>query len=126
MPMKLSTRQIKPGIVLLEIAGRVSMGDDCTLLDSEVERHIQKNENRVIFDLAGVNHIDSAVIGQIVKCLSRLKRSGGALHLSGVHGMVEGVLENDAALSGPGHLPDRRRSRRGFCAQAVAAAASVA
>jgi len=93
MPMKLSTRQIKPGIVLLEITGRVSMGDDCTLLDSEVERHIQKNENRVIFDLAGVNHVDSAVIGQIVKCLSRLKRSGGALHLSGVHGMVEGVLK---------------------------------
>src|ERR1700751_5607053 len=93
MPMKLSTRQIKPGIVLLEIAGRVSMGDDCTLLDSEVEREIQKNENRVIFDLAGVNHIDSAVIGQIVKCLSRLKRSGGALHLSGVHGMAEGFLK---------------------------------
>jgi anti-anti-sigma factor len=93
MPMKLSTRQIKPGIVLLELAGRVSMGDDCTLLDSEVERHIQKNENRVIFDLAGVNHVDSAVIGQIVKCLSRLKRSGGDLHLSGVHGMVEGVLK---------------------------------
>src|ERR1700741_2166009 len=93
MPMKLSTRQIKPGIVLLEIAGRVSMGDDCTLLDTEVERHIQKNENRVIFDLAGVNHIDSAVIGQIVKCLSRLKRSGGGLHLSGGHGMAEGVLK---------------------------------
>jgi anti-sigma B factor antagonist len=93
MPMKLSTREIKPGIVLLEIVGRVSMGDDCTLLDSEVERHIQKNENRVIFDLAGVNHVDSAVIGQIVKCLSRLKRSGGGLHLSGVHGMVEGVLK---------------------------------
>jgi anti-anti-sigma factor len=90
--MKLSTRPIKPGIVLFELAGRVSMGDDCTLLDSEVERHIKKNENRVIFDLAAVNHVDSAVIGQIVKCLSRLKKSGGALHLSGVHGMVEGVL----------------------------------
>ena len=92
MPMKLSTRPIKPGVVLFELAGRVSMGDDCTLLDSEVERHIEKNENRVIFDLAAVNHVDSAVIGQIVKCLSRLKKSGGALHLSGVHGMVEGVL----------------------------------
>jgi anti-anti-sigma factor len=92
MPMKLSTRPIKPGVVLFELAGRVSMGDDCTLLDSEVERHIKKNENRVIFDLAAVNHVDSAVIGQIVKCLSHLKKSGGALHLSGVHGMVEGVL----------------------------------
>src|ERR1700722_19499072 len=36
-----------------------------------------------------------------------------------------GRPENDAALSGPGHLPDRRRSRRGFCAQALAVAASV-
>jgi anti-sigma B factor antagonist len=93
MPMKLATRHIKPGVVVFEICGRVSMGDDCTLIDTEVERHIQKNENRVIFDLAAVNHVDSAVIGQIVKCLTRLKRSGGALRLSGVHGMVEGVLK---------------------------------
>ncbi len=93
MPMKLSTREIKPGIILFEITGRVSMGDDCTLLDTEVEQHIQKNENRIIFELSGVNHVDSAVIGQIVKCLTRLKRSGGALRLSGVHGMVEGVLK---------------------------------
>lgn len=93
MPMKLTTRQMKPGVVVFEISGRVSMGDDCTLLDSQVERHIQKNENRVIFDMAAVNHVDSAVIGQIVKCLTRLKRSGGGLRLSGVHGMVEGVLK---------------------------------
>src|SRR5580704_10858577 len=93
MPMKLATRQLKPGVVLFELTGRVSMGDDCSLLDSEVERHIQKNENRVIFDLGAVNHVDSAVIGQIVKCLTRLKRSGGTLRLCGVHGMVEGVLK---------------------------------
>jgi anti-anti-sigma factor len=92
MPMKLTQREIKPGIIVFEICGRVSMGDDCTLLDSEVDRHIAKSENRVIFDMAAVNHIDSAVIGQIVKCMARLKRSGGALRLSGVHGMVEGVL----------------------------------
>ena len=91
--MKLATRHAAPGIVVFEIAGRVSMGDDCTLLDSEVERHIQKNENRVIFDMAAVNHVDSAVIGQIVKSLTRLKRSGGALRLCGIHGMVEGVLK---------------------------------
>jgi anti-sigma B factor antagonist len=93
MPMKLSQREIKPGIFVFEICGRVSMGDDCTRLDSEVESHISKNENRIIFDLCNVNHVDSAVIGQIVKCLTRLKRAGGTLRLSGVHGMVEGVLK---------------------------------
>lgn len=92
MPMKLIQREIKPGIIVFEICGRVSMGDDCALLDSEVNRHIEKNKNRVIFDMTAVNHVDSAVIGQIVKCMARLKRSGGALRLSGIHGMVEGVL----------------------------------
>jgi len=93
MPMKLSTRQVKPGVVVFEICGRVSMGDDCTLLDTEVDRLIQKNANCIVFDLTGVNHVDSAVLGQIVKCLTRLKRSGGGLRLAGVHGMVEGVLK---------------------------------
>jgi anti-sigma B factor antagonist len=93
MPMKLSKREIKPGIFVFEISGRVSMGDDCSRLDNEVEQHILAHSNRIIFDMAGVNHVDSAVIGQIVKCLTRIKRAGGTLRLSGVHGMVEGVLK---------------------------------
>jgi anti-anti-sigma factor len=91
--MKLEKRHIKPGIVVLEITGRISMGNDCEQIDQEVQHHIQRNEKRVIFDLTGVNHIDSAVIGQIVKSHSSLRRSGGVLRLAGVSSMVYGVLQ---------------------------------
>lgn len=91
--MIIKTSEIKPGIAVLEMSGRVQMGNDCKRIEKEVEDHIARNEKFVIFDLTGVDHIDSAVVGQIVKSHSLLLRSGGALRLAGPHGMVESVLK---------------------------------
>ncbi|MGA7624601.1 MAG: STAS domain-containing protein [Candidatus Acidiferrales bacterium] len=90
--MMLSKKQIKPGVWVLEMSGRVNMGADCTRIDKEVNHHIDHHENSIIFDMAAVDHIDSAVIGQIVKSFSRLKKSGGTLRLAALSPMVEGVL----------------------------------
>ena len=88
----LSQKEIKPGIWVFELSGRVQMGPDCKRVDQEVESHIAKNETRIILDMAAVDHIDSAFVGQIVKSFSRLTKSGGSLRLAAVKGMVEGVL----------------------------------
>jgi anti-anti-sigma factor len=91
--MKLVKIQLEPGVIVMQMSGRVHMGKDCIEIDHEVEQHILRNEKRVIFDLTAVEHIDSAFIGQIVKSHSRLKKSGGTLRLAGVTGMVESVLK---------------------------------
>lgn len=77
----------------MEISDSIKMGDDCQRIEKEVDQLISRNETRVIFDLSAVSYLDSSAIGCIVKCLSRLKQSGGELRLSGVKGMVEGVLK---------------------------------
>lgn len=91
--MKLTKRQIQPGIVVLEIEGIISMGNDCDQIDQEVQHEIAHNQKCVIFDLTGVNYISSVVIGQIVKCYSSLHRAGTVLRLAGVNAMVYGVLK---------------------------------
>jgi anti-sigma B factor antagonist len=91
--VEISKKQIKPGIIVLELAGRIQMGPDCKRIDSEVEEQLRANQSRLIFDLTRVNHIDSAAVGQIVKCYMRLMKSGGGLRLAGATGMVEGVLQ---------------------------------
>jgi anti-sigma B factor antagonist len=91
--MMMSKKQIKPGVWVLELSGRVQMGPDCKRIDHEVNQHIDHNENSIILDMAGVDHVDSAVIGQIVKSFSRLKKSGGTLRLAALTPMVEGVLK---------------------------------
>src|SRR3984885_2199394 len=90
--MFLKKKQIKPGIWVLELSGRVQMGPDCKRIDQEVEDHIQKQEHHIILDMAAVDHIDSAVIGQIVKSFSRLAKAGGTLRLAARTPMVQGVL----------------------------------
>jgi anti-sigma B factor antagonist len=88
----LSKKEIKPGIWVFELSGRVQMGPDCKRVDQEVESHIANNETRIILDMAAVDHIDSAFVGQIVKSFSRLSKCGGTLRLAALSRMVEGVV----------------------------------
>lgn len=91
--MEIKKKEIKPGIVVVEMTGRITMGPECQQLEQELEQLLRKNEKRVIFDLSGISTIDSTGIGKIVRCFSQLKKSGGTLRLAGVSGMLEGVFK---------------------------------
>jgi anti-sigma B factor antagonist len=91
--LQLKKSQIKPGVTLVAFTDSIKMGEDCRKLEEEIDQLIRQNEKCVIFDLSDVTYLDSSGIGSIVKCLSRLKKSGGGLRLAGVKGMVEGVLK---------------------------------
>jgi anti-sigma B factor antagonist len=91
--VNLSKKEIQPGIWVMEMSGNVHMGADCKRVDQEIDHHIEKKQMRIIFDMAKVDHIDSAFVGQIVKSFSRLKKVDGKLRLACVKGMVEGVLK---------------------------------
>ncbi len=54
---------------------------------------IAAHETRVIFDMAGVTHADSAAIGSIVKCLAKLKSAGGGLRIAAVQPMIDYSLK---------------------------------
>jgi anti-anti-sigma factor len=86
-------RQGKPGVVILELSGSVKMGPDCRKIDQEVDAMLGKSEHRLVMDLGKVVHIDSSVVGLIVRTHSRLTKAGGALRLAGAKGMVRDVLE---------------------------------
>lgn len=91
--MELQKKEVQPGIQLIELSGSVHTGSECKRLDQAVDEYIQQNQNRVIFDFTRVTHIDSSVIGLIVKSHTRLKKAGGELRLVVPGGMVEKVLK---------------------------------
>jgi anti-anti-sigma factor len=91
--MQIVKRQIGPGVVVLEINDSIRMGPNCQQVEQQVDEAIRQNEKCVILDLSRVAYVDSSGIGTIVKILSRLKKVGGTLRLTGVKGMVEGVLK---------------------------------
>jgi len=91
--MNVAKKSLDSGIVVLELAGMVSMGEDCEWLDHEILALLEKKHTRIILDLAAVSHIDSAVLGKIMSCYSRLKKAGGGLRVAGPKGAVESLMK---------------------------------
>jgi len=91
--LEITKGQIKDGIALYTLRGSVHTGPDCRRIEHEVEELLKSKESRAILDFTLVTHIDSAAIGVIVRCYSRLKNAGGALRLAGCSGMIASSLK---------------------------------
>ena|SRR5215831_14871783 len=93
MILQFARRELAPGIAALEIIGNVHCGPECARLEKEVDGLLKDRFANVVLDLKGVTHMDSAAIGSIVRCHSRLKNAGGALRLAAVQPMIEHSLK---------------------------------
>ena len=93
MILEITKGQLKDGIAVLTLRGSIHTGPDCRRVEHEVEDLVRGNQTRVIFDLTSITHIDSAAIGTVVRCFSKLKNAGGMLRLAGCTGMIESSLK---------------------------------
>ena len=91
--LEISKSELKDGITLIMLRGSIHTGPDCRRIEQEVEQLLQSKQTRAIFDFAGITHIDSAAIGVVVRCYSRIKNAGGTLRLAGCNGMVMSSLK---------------------------------
>jgi anti-anti-sigma factor len=92
--LEIQTRHIPPGIVVLEITGRITIGRESKQLEWAAENLVhEKQEKKVIFDLSRVTHIDSTGVGIIVVSAGQMKEAGGELRLAGPNKHVERVLK---------------------------------
>jgi anti-anti-sigma factor len=84
---------VQPGVTALAMTGSIHCGPECARLEREVDGLIAARETRVIFDMAGVTHADSAAIGAIVRCYGKLRDAGGGLRIAAAQSMVEHSLK---------------------------------
>ena len=89
MMLQFTKRALRDGMATLAIKGSIHCGPECSRLEREVDGMIAARETRVIFDMGGVTHADSAAIGAIVRCLTKLKDSGGGLRIAAPQPMIE-------------------------------------
>lgn len=91
--MQIAKKDLTPGVVVLELTGQLQMGVECKQLDLALDELLREEHARVVLDLSRLTKLDSAGLGKIVNCFSRLKTAGGSLRLAGTTGMIEGVLK---------------------------------
>ncbi len=90
--LEIQTKRVEPDIVVLEIAGRITLGRESKQLEWATESLVREEQKKVIFDLTGVTRIDSTGVGIIVMSAAQVKNAGGELRLAGALGHVEQVL----------------------------------
>jgi anti-sigma B factor antagonist len=71
----------KEGIVVLDLKGRLAVGEPCTLLRESVDQQLTDGHGNIILNLKQVDYIDSTGLGTMVICFTRLQKAGGALKL---------------------------------------------
>jgi len=90
--LEIRTKHLQSEIVVLEIAGRITIGRDCKQLEWATQNLLQEQKKKIIFDLSGVTHIDSTGVGILVMSAGQVKNAGGELRVAGAKGHVEQVL----------------------------------
>ncbi|HEV2351350.1 MAG TPA: STAS domain-containing protein [Terriglobia bacterium] len=54
------------GITILEISGRITLGDESQQLRTKLKELLAQGKSRLVLDLANVGYIDSAGLGTLV------------------------------------------------------------
>jgi len=93
MILLFTKRTVQPGVTALAIEGNIHCGPECARLEREVDALIAARETRVILDMAGVTHADSAAIGTMVRCLAKLRSAGGGLRIAAAQAMIDYSLK---------------------------------
>jgi anti-sigma B factor antagonist len=92
MPLTIQTKHVEPDIVVLEMVGKITMGNDCRQVEWTTKKLVEETRKKLIFDLSGVTHLDSTGIGIIVAVAGQMKKAGGELRVAGANQHVDQIL----------------------------------
>lgn len=68
-------------VKVIKLRGRLSLGEPVDRLRATVEDLLGAGDNRLVFDLAELNTMDSSGIGLLSRVLTSTKQQGGSLKL---------------------------------------------
>lgn len=92
MAIKAVTRQVKD-VTIVDIIGQIKLGDGSAELRDTVKDLLAKGNKRILVNLANVNYIDSAGVGELISAFTSTRNQGGELKLIHLTNKVRDVLQ---------------------------------
>jgi anti-sigma B factor antagonist len=84
MSLEISQRE-REGIALLDLKGRITIGDEASAFRAAVEKIAVQPEPRLLLNMLEVDYVDSTGLGAMVMCSMRLKNAKGVAKLVNVN-----------------------------------------
>jgi len=80
-------------IAIIDLAGRVTLSDGLSVMRDAIRQEIQSGYKYILLNLAGVNYIDSAGLGEMASAYIAVTNVGGKLKLVHAQKKVHGMLQ---------------------------------
>jgi len=88
MMMEMSHKECAPGAVVITLAGKVMMGAESEQILGLVDTLLRDGTRTIVFDVAGVKHIDSTGIGRFISSYHKISAAGGDMRMAGATGVL--------------------------------------
>ena len=90
---ELNIRERQAGdVTILDLEGRITIGDGNVSLRNAIRRLIQEGKKKILLNLAGVSYVDSSGIGELVSSYTTIGREKGQLKLLNLTQKIQDLL----------------------------------
>ncbi len=89
--MKIGKRK-KGDVVILDIKGKILLGDGIDELRETINGVIQNNETKLLLNFADVPYLDSTGLGEVVRSYTSLRKEGGMVKIVNLTNKVQDLL----------------------------------
>jgi anti-sigma B factor antagonist len=79
-------------VTILDLSGKVTLGAGDTMLKDKIHSLLYQGRKHVLLNLANVNSLDSAALGEIVSAFTTMTREGGTVKLLNLTTRVQNLL----------------------------------
>ena len=80
-------------VTVLELSGRITLGEGSALLRSTIRELLDEQRLKILVDLGDIIYIDSSGIGELVSAYTTAKNRGGELKLLHLTKKVHDLLQ---------------------------------
>ena len=92
MSLQISTRAVDQ-VAIADLSGQLRLGEGTGKLREAVQQLVHDGYRNILLNLAGVSHIDSSGIGELMSNYTTLRNQGGELKLMNLQKNVRNLLQ---------------------------------
>ncbi len=90
--IQVNSRRID-SVTVVDVGGRITLGDGSTVLRDTIRDLLERDEKRIVVNLADVSYIDSSGLGELVHAFTQVRQQGGELKLLNLTRKVHDLLQ---------------------------------
>ncbi|MGH9773740.1 MAG: STAS domain-containing protein [Candidatus Acidiferrales bacterium] len=81
------------GITVVDLSGKITLGEGSALLRTTVQELLSKGNTRIVLNLGDVSYIDSSGIGELISVFATTRSHGGEIKLIKLTKRIRDLLQ---------------------------------